>query len=264
MKEMAHAAVWLSAIAAVGIAAWSLEGFAEKDVPALTVLSPSGGEMWRTGETHIISWNTRKVPSADKVSVAIRRIPPPPLPEEGQEFDPIVFVGLENTGSTTWKISPMYRDGAYVLEVGAYRSVPITDMVSGESGIFNIAHPPLSSVLSPLYAGADWNGTETEEVAIGQSSYSGTSIESAPLDAGMDPGAVIAPFEAYYAKRLASLGWRVANDLAAGGHMGGQTGYRRGGAIILVRFGIGYAQHPANAPSECPCTVTLSLFSSDI
>jgi hypothetical protein len=78
----------------------------------------------------------------------------------------------------------------------------------------------------------------------------------------MDPGSAITPFEEYYQLKLSALGWTEANDLAAGGHVGGQTGYRKDGAVILIRFHIDYENQPANAPSECPCMVTLSLFSA--
>lgn len=109
--------------------------------PEITITSPSGGEAWHPGEEHVISWTTRNVPDTHKVSVTIRRIPPPPLQEEGQEFDPIVFINLPNTGSVTWTISPMYPDGTYILTVAAYESIPITDEVWAESREFTITHP---------------------------------------------------------------------------------------------------------------------------
>ena len=125
------------------------------------------------------------------------------------------------------------------------------------------ALPKLAADLYPVYQGADWSLPTAEGFVIGTTSYGGASITSAPISVGMDPSSVITPFENYYDAKLKSLGWRVANDLAAGGHVGGQTGYRRGGDVILVRFGIGYENKPADAPSECPCTVTLSLFSTE-
>ncbi|MGE5579442.1 MAG: DUF5050 domain-containing protein [Bacillota bacterium] len=109
--------------------------------PEISITSPSGGETWHPGEEHVISWTTRNIPATHKVSVTIRRIPPPPLQEEGQEFDPIVFINLPNTGSVTWTISPMYPDGTYILRVAAYESIPITDEVWAESREFTITHP---------------------------------------------------------------------------------------------------------------------------
>ena len=230
--------------------------------PSITITSPAGGEAWQPGEEHTISWDAHGVPANDKISVTIRRIPPPPLQEEGQEFDPILFTDLPNTGSTTWKISPMYPNGTYVLGISAYKSVPITDAVSAESAPFSITHPTLSSDLYPLYSRADWNTSEAESFIVGTTWYSGASIASAVVVDTMDPGSVFTPFERYYDQKLKSLGWQVANDLAAGGHVGGQTGYRKGGVVILTRFQIVYHTVPENAPSECPCDVTLSLFST--
>lgn len=125
-----------------------------------------------------------------------------------------------------------------------------------------IPAPQLSADLYPLYADAQWNAPGTESFMIGTTSYSGTSVTSDPLSAGINPGAAITPFDAYYDKKLKALDWRIANDLAAGGHVGGQTGYRKGTEVILTRFRIDYQTKPENAPTECPCTVTLSLFST--
>jgi hypothetical protein len=77
----------------------------------------------------------------------------------------------------------------------------------------------------------------------------------------MDPGSIFTPFDNYYASKLAALGWQVDNAVAAGGHTGGQTGYRKDGKLILINFDIVYHTVTDTAPSECPCDVTLSLFS---
>ncbi len=230
---------------------------------SIAITLPSGGERWQAGETHIVTWNRVNIPAGDMVALNIRRIPPPPLPEEGQEFDPVIAINLPNTGKAMWTISSMYPSGSYVLGISAYQAIPVTDPISAESAPFTIAHPALVSDLYPLYAGVDWNASEVEQFMIGTSSYSGASIASAPLPAGNDPGSVITPFERYYDARLKARGWSVANDLAAGGHVGGQTGYRKGGEIILIRFGIQYSIIPSDAPSECPCSVVLSLFSEN-
>jgi len=58
---------------------------------------------------------------------------PPVLPEEGQEFDPIIFVNLENTGSTDWIVSDMYPEGNYIIGITSYSSIPVTDPISDES-----------------------------------------------------------------------------------------------------------------------------------
>jgi hypothetical protein len=250
-------------VALLGFGAWYLYRKQPGAVaPAITITSPAAGDTWQAGETREITWSTQGVPADDKISITLRRIPPPPLPEEGQEFDPIVFTDLPNTGSTTWKIATMYPGGTYVLGLGAYASVPVTNAVSAESQPFTITHPKLAIDLYPLYSGATWERSAVEDATVGTTTYSGASMVSAPQNADMDPGAVFTPFLNYYDTLLASHGWHVADDLAAGGHVGGQTGYRNGPGIILVGFHIDYQNQPENAPSECPCSVTLSLFSS--
>ncbi|MDE2078976.1 MAG: hypothetical protein KGI73_01170 [Patescibacteria group bacterium] len=229
--------------------------------PSITITAPAGGEAWQPGETHAITWSMRDIPASDKISVTIRRLPPPPLPAEGQEFDPIIFTNLPNTGSTTWQISPMYPNGTYVIGLSAYESVPVTNPVSTESKPFTLMHPSLAADLSPLYANADWNAPKAESFLIGTTTYSGASATSAIISADMNPGAIFTPFTNYYDKKLKAAGFAVANDLAAGGHVGGQDGYRKDGRIIVIGFHIVYHTTPENAPSECPCDVTLSVFS---
>jgi hypothetical protein len=64
------------------------------------------------------------------------------LPAEGQEFNPIVFVNLANTGSQDWNISDMYSEGDYVLGTTSYVSVPVTNLISDESDTtFRIIKP---------------------------------------------------------------------------------------------------------------------------
>ena len=116
--------------------------------------------------------------------------------------------------------------------------------------------------LYPLYRGAVWNRTVAETVTIGTTTYAGAYATSSAIDAGMNPGRALTPFTDYYDQLLKSRGWRVANDLAAGGHVGGQVGYRNGPGTILVGYRIEYQVVPKDAPSQCPCTVRFSLFSS--
>lgn len=234
----------------------------EPPTPSLTITSPEAGAVLQSGDAQVISWKTVGVPANDHVSITIQRIPPPPLPAEGQEFDPIIFTGLPNTGSTTWTIAPQYPDGTYKIAVHAYASVPITNAISGESPAFTIVHPKLSNDVYPLYGGVDWNKPQVERFTIGTTTYSGASVASVPVTATMNPATVFTPFENYYAQTLRSLGYVVDNQLAAGGHTGGQTAYRKGHSLILTRFNIVYHAVPANAPSECPCDVTVSVFSN--
>ncbi len=125
-----------------GLYAW---GRYRQTQPAssITIISPTGTDTWTTSSTHTITWTTENISPGNKISITLRRIPPPPLPTEGQEFDPIVFVNLENTGSVDWTISDMYPTGTYILGVTSYVSVPVTNPITAESAPFTITHEQL-------------------------------------------------------------------------------------------------------------------------
>ncbi len=101
--------------------------------PSLVLVSPNGGETLKTGSVFTIKWDSKNVPSGNKISITIRRTSPPDLPQEGQEFDPIVFINLDNTGSKEWDVSDMYPSGNYMLGITSYASLPITESISDES-----------------------------------------------------------------------------------------------------------------------------------
>lgn len=241
---------------------WYLQNTQQNSQPIIRITSPTGNESWRSGEEHVISWDSNNIPANYKVSISIRRIPPPALQEEGQEFDPIIFTDLPNIGKVTWNISPMYPNGTYVLGIQAYESIPVSNAILAESAKFIITHPEMLNDVYPLYPDVDWQSTVVENFVIGTTTYSSVSISSQLIFTGMNPGSIFTAFERYYDKKLKALGWQIANDLAAGGHVGGQTGYRKGNNVILTRFQINYQTKPENAPTECPCDVTLSLFST--
>lgn len=113
---------------------------AKRAEPSITIISPNGGEILKEGSVYTIKWNTKNIPGANKISINIRRVAPPPFPEEGgQEFDPIVFINLENTGSKDWTVSDMYPEGNYILGITSYVSTPVQNPISDESdGTFQI------------------------------------------------------------------------------------------------------------------------------
>ncbi len=228
--------------------------------PAISVTAPAGNESWLTGSTHTISWATTGVPSSYKVAVSIRRIPPPDLQTEGQEFDPLVFTDLPNSGSASWNISDMYPPGTYVLGLTAYEATPVTNPVSAESAPFTIT-PPLAADLYPLYS-ASWNTPHLVSLDIPPAPLYGTGIEAVVATSTMNPGAAFSPFDTYYANKLKALGWRVDNSLAAGGPGRGQVVYRKGTGFIAVNFWTDFQTVSSTSPMQCPCDVTLKLFST--
>lgn len=149
------------------------------------------------------------------------------------------------------------------LGVGLYAWMAHTSAPAPAESVTSNSPPTLNQVLYPLYSGANWEAPKAETVTIGTSTYSGVSVSSLVVMPTMDPGSIFTPFERYYDNKLKSLGWKIDNYLAAGGHTGGQTGYRNAGELILVRFFILYHAVTETAPSECPCDVTLSLFSEN-
>lgn len=233
--------------------------------PGIAITVPIGGEEWALGSTHTLSWSTYNAPGKDKLAISIRRLAPPPLQSEGQEFDPIVFTDVPaSAGRIDWTISDMYPTGTYVLEFHAYASLPMTDDISVESAPFQIVPAPLSQDLYPLYDKVDWGAPEKEYFTIGSTTYIGTTVISETVTGTTDPASIFSPFEKYYADKLRSLGWKVDNAMAAGGHVGGQTGYRKGNELALVRFRILYHTVTETAPSSCPCDVMVSLFSTKV
>jgi membrane-bound inhibitor of C-type lysozyme len=129
-----------------GLAYWQYKNTSVKNVqPSIALISPNGGETLKEGSVYAIKWNTQNIPATNKVSISIRRVAPPALPAEGQEFDPIVFTDLENTGSKDWNVSYMYPDGNYMLGITSYASIPITDAISDESdATFQILNSPIA------------------------------------------------------------------------------------------------------------------------
>ena len=120
--------------------------YVESKKPLVTLIFPNGGETLTEGSTYTIKWNTNNIPTSDKISISIRRVPPPPLQQEGQEFDPVVFVNLDNVGSKDWTVSDMYPEGNYILGIAAYPSLPMTNPITNESNaIFKIVKSGLAS-----------------------------------------------------------------------------------------------------------------------
>ena len=125
-----------------------------------------------------------------------------------------------------------------------------------------VTMPRLVADVYPLYGTGPWSMPVAESFIVGTTTYTGVSASFVAATSTMNPAAVFAPFENYYDQKLKASGYTIDNSLAAGGHMGGQTAYRKGSSLVLTRFRIDYHTVPKDAPSTCPCDVTLSLFSA--
>jgi membrane-bound inhibitor of C-type lysozyme len=178
-KKIAVAALILIIVVLGAVAYWQ---YGKNVNPSITLVYPNGGETLKEGSVYTIKWETKNVPASDKISVTIRRVAPPALPEEGQEFDPIVFTDLENTGSKDWTVSYMYPDGNYIIGITAYESLPITNPISDESdATFEIMNAPVAqanyvcndnkTMQASFYKG------ETQTVAPGEMPISSGSVK---------------------------------------------------------------------------------------
>ena len=104
-----------------------------RNAATINLLSPNGGETLETGSIWTINWGTKNIPEGNKVAISIRRLLPENTTIEGQEFDPLIFVDLENSGVIDWTIPSSYPEGEYLMEVTSYESLPINNSISDES-----------------------------------------------------------------------------------------------------------------------------------
>ncbi|MDD2909597.1 MAG: hypothetical protein PHU74_01555 [Candidatus Pacebacteria bacterium] len=115
-----------------------------KNLTSLTLISPNGGEVLEEGSTYTIKWSSKNIPADSKISISIRRVVPSSTPPtEGQEFDPLIFFNLDNTGSVDWTVSDMYPAGDYLLNIISYVSLPVNNPILDESdATFQIVKSP--------------------------------------------------------------------------------------------------------------------------
>ncbi len=243
---------------------WQIRGQFQ-NVASISIISPSAQDVWAMGSTHVISWNTKNIPSENKISITIRRIPPPPLPLDGQEFDPILFINLPDTGSVNWTIPTAYPAGTYIIAVNSYKKVPITNVIAVESQPFKIQPLPLSQDIYPLYNSdsINWSAPHTYSLEVPNGGIFGSAVDATVATGTMNPSKFFSPFDKYYKNKLTALGWKVDNSLLANGPASGQVVYRKGDAVIAVNFLTIFHDISNTRPEQCPCDVDLSLFSSN-
>lgn len=104
-----------------------------RNAATITLLSPNGGETLETGSIWTINWETKNIPEGNKIAISIRHLSPENTTTEGQEFDSLIFVDLENNGVIDWAIPSNYPEGEYLMEVTSYESLPINSSTNDES-----------------------------------------------------------------------------------------------------------------------------------
>lgn len=120
----------------------------------------------------------------------------------------------------------------------------------------------LNTDLLPLYANATWSGPRAYSLELPTTVISGIEVHADAATSTMNIAAATVPFETYYQSKLQSTGWALDSSLSASGPGSAQTIYRKGSALIRVSYASNFSNKPANSPEQCPCDVTLSLFSS--
>lgn len=220
-----------------GISYWYYKN--ETTNPSITLLSPNGGDTIEEGTIFPIQWSTNNIPENYKISITLRRVPPPPLQEEGQEFDPVIFTDLPNTGSAEWMVSNMYPDGNYILGITAYASTPITNPISDESdATFHIAKVKWQTYVNKKFGYSidypvNWVFREFPDTQSGagfrpQNSSSDIASECITIDErGTAANEYVTPFADYVKKAAATeiQGYEKLNSIETITTASGIVGY---------------------------------------
>ena len=116
-----------------------------------------------------------------------------------------------------------------------------------------------SGLGSSSAAGISW-APPTPVFATTTPSLIGVELVSRPITNITDLATPTAPFMTYYRRILTAAGWKVDNLLAAGGPGAEVAGYTKGNDYFIVSYTSDFKMKSANAPEQCPCDLTFSLF----
>jgi hypothetical protein len=110
--------------------------------PSITVTSPNGGEVWKVGETHNITWNSAFISSDANVSIQLSYI----LNNNSSPYESLIFpIGIntiKNTGNYSW-----------LIPTGSFNSFTWTNMQNGKYLIRLIySDPATGKVLAQDYS----------------------------------------------------------------------------------------------------------------
>lgn len=114
--------------------------------------------------------------------------------------------------------------------------------------------PRLEADVYPLYDGVEWGEAEILEGGL-------VRVASKPIIDTTNIAAVATPFTEYYHDKLTEAGWKQDLMREAGGPGASVSYYAKDGRFIVVSFESEFKIKHDDAPSECPCDVTLSLTS---
>jgi hypothetical protein len=143
-----------------------------------------------------------------------------------------------------------------VLGGGAYYIVNYAP--NGLHALSGVGALRLNSAVYPLYSEVTWPAPYFAT----RSGLSGIETHVLAAHDTMDISSVTGAFSSYYMQKLAADGWNKDISREAGGPGSSVEAYEKNGEHILVMFSSVFKNKPADAPEQCPCDVTLTLFSS--
>ena len=125
--------------------------------PSITVISPNGGESWKAGETHNITWTSTGLDSGSQIQIGLRDSRYDPNIGSGEQT---LVYSMNNTGSYSWVIPQqvMNGGGSNVYKVVAY--IANKDIADLGDNYFTI-NPPAAVVTNPSITITSPNGGET-------------------------------------------------------------------------------------------------------
>ncbi|HWB34030.1 MAG TPA: hypothetical protein VG753_01775 [Candidatus Paceibacterota bacterium] len=109
----------------------------------------------------------------------------------------------------------------------------------------------------PLYPSVAWGSVASATLE----DLTGVELMSQPVTDITDIALVSGPFERYYQMKLFGAGWTVDNSRAASGAGSDITVYQKGSNFIATTFTTDFKGTKPGEPVECPCDVTLGIFS---
>ena len=175
-----------------GVRTWS--GSFPMSATTLALTSPTGGETWARGSSHLITWNSSNVTGTIQIQ-----------PYRGTEALTNIAAGAPNTGSYLWTIPGDFAPGTdYRIAISAMGGV-----YYDFSGYFTVTAPPTLTVTSPA-GGEVWSGGGTYTITWESSNVIGT-IQVQPYR-----GYVALDNIAAGVPNTGSLQWTIPTDYESG------------------------------------------------
>jgi len=148
--------------------------------PTPFVTSPNGGELWSTGETHMITWNSS---GAGTVQIELYK---------AGALHSTIAEDTSNDGSFTWEISPAVTAGGdYRIRITPLSDAALYDTSDGEFWIFapGTQGPLVHSVATlPTYIRQGIDPSLTVTATADDSATGSSNIAGAEYFVGADPG----------------------------------------------------------------------------